>query len=609
MIVIMQLEREKIFFKEVIKMASHAGLKYVLRTEKGYVNENGDLTPNLEEALVIPLSRFGYVTDPKKVYMKLGFKNLDLENTDLSFYIVEPSYDSRLGILENIYMDMGYSWGEAKREIEGNIWVIENLDLFYQKVRALQEKAFCYNARNGYKTIKTDIILVECKDGKRRNNTEVGRKRYYSCRREDGKKVFGKMYQLSIPLKSPHVEKFFSLSDEQKDYYNTWQIDGLASYLVDFINSNKVRLHLSDDFQVCDIQTEDGFLTIYTNEFVGDAILKAIEQFYEEKEMHVTRMFGSYVLLQRLEAELRAVLATEVPIEYCPLMIKLLKEVGGDKAEALLQALKNKDKEMQKHAMMELINEVVIKGGYFDTSRPLNSCEANVLFGASEILSSAFQSNLLDAAVIVSNNLGTIITTNAGSTQGAVKRMTGLFYTSPSAELMATAKKEGIVPVFPITASIDQLEGVKRAISLGYKRIAVTVAASDNYLLEKIAKLEKDGVKIYKFGLCSTGVSRETAMIMKEYADVIWSCASRWVRDLIEPSAIAQVGGKIPVHIMTEDAWPLVQNHLQVMSGQDFDVSLEAGDNKPIVLNQGSGFKLIRKKDMYPCTGCPHPCI
>jgi hypothetical protein len=48
-------------------------------------------------------------------------------------------------------------------------------------------------------------------------------------------------------------------------------------------------------------------------------------------------------------------------------------------------------------------------------------------------MTSAFQSNLIDAAVIVSNNLGTIITTNASSTQGSVKRMTGLFYTSPSA--------------------------------------------------------------------------------------------------------------------------------------------------------------------------------
>ena len=133
-------------------------------------------------------------------------------------------------------------------------------------------------------------------------------------------------------------------------------------------------------------------------------------------------MFGSYVLLQRINGELKAVLSTEVPISYCPLMYKLLKEVGGENADLLLAALKNGDAEAQKEAMLNLINEVVIKGGYFDTSRPLNSCEANVLFGASETLSSAFQNGLIDAAVIVSNNLGTIITTNAFNTQGAVKR-------------------------------------------------------------------------------------------------------------------------------------------------------------------------------------------
>ena len=67
--------------------------------------------------------------------------------------------------------------------------------------------------------------------------------------------------------------------------------------------------------------------------------------------------------------------------------------------------------------MCELIDEVVIKGGYFDTSRPLNSCEVNVLFGASETMSSAFEAGLIDAAVIVSNNLGTIITTDQSNTQ------------------------------------------------------------------------------------------------------------------------------------------------------------------------------------------------
>lgn len=338
-------------------------------------------------------------------------------------------------------------------------------------------------------------------------------------------------------------------------------------------------------------------------------ILTEIRNYYDKKGVHITRMFGSYILLKKMNGELKAIKATPIPIKYCPLMIKLLKEVGGYLAETLMNSLTSNDEKVQTENMCKLINEVVIKSGYFDTSRPLNSCEANVTFGASETLFSAFANNLIDAAVIVSNNLGTIITTNSSNTQGSVKRMTGLFYTSPSEELVNTAFQEGIVPVFPYTAEIDQLEGVRKAIELGYKNIAVTVAANDNYLLEEIKKLEKDNIKIYKFGLCSTGISKETAMIMQNNADVIWSCASKYVKELIEPAAIAQVGVKIPVHIMNQQGWEIIYNHLLMMNGNGFDAKLAQGDEKPIILNKDQSLKLIKRKEMNNCSDCPHPCI
>lgn len=338
-------------------------------------------------------------------------------------------------------------------------------------------------------------------------------------------------------------------------------------------------------------------------------ILVEIRNYYDKKGVHITRMFGSYILLKKINGELKAIKATPIPIKYCPLMIKLLKEVGGDLANTLINSLTSSDENDQTENMCKLINEVVIKSGYFDTSRPLNSCEANVAFGASETLFSAFANNLIDAAVIVSNNLGTIITTNSSNTQGSVKRMTGLFYTSPSEELVNAAFQEGIIPVFPYTAEIDQLEGVRRAIELGYKNIAVTVAANDNYLLEEIKKLEKEGVKIYKFGLCSTGISKDTATIMRNNADVIWSCASKYVKELIEPVAMAQVGVKIPVHIMNRQGWEIVRNHLLMMSGNELEAKLEQGDEKPVILNKGKSLKLIKRRELNNCNDCPHPCI
>lgn len=362
------------------------------------------------------------------------------------------------------------------------------------------------------------------------------------------------------------------------------------------------------------IETENEDVKII--EAFAELLLTELEKFYEEHEVHVTRMFGSFIYLKREKGELKAIKATPVPIQYCPLMKQLLIEVGGEIAERLLSSLESGNTDSQSEMMCKLINEVVIKGGYFDTSRPLNSCEANVMFGASEIMSTAFRSGLIDAAVIVSNNLGTIITTNESNTQGAVKRMTGLFLTSPSRKIVEIARQAQIIPVFPHTASIDQLEGVKLAIALGYRKIAVSVAWKDNIILNEIRNFEKDGVIIYKFGLCSTGIDEKTAIVMENHADIIWSCASKMIRHHIKPNAIAQVGVKIPVYVMSEHGWLLVKNHLEVM-GKDpnrkpisFDqVVCKKGKDKPIILNDINQFKIITADELLECLDCPHPCV
>lgn len=422
----------------------------------------------------------------------------------------------------------------------------------------------------------------------------------------------GTIYSYHMDLNIPQIEKYFNCKKEEIQYFKSWQNSGLLPFLRIMIEDNRSACHLSEAFQIIDSKLENEKLSIYINETsegLESLLADSIRKYYSIHEMHITRMFGSYILLQKKEGKLEAVKATPIPIQYCPLMVKLLEEVGGKVALTLLETLKTEDKEVQTRAMCHLINEVVIKGGYFDTLRPLNSCEANVLFGASEIMASAFKKNLIDAAVIVSNNLGTIITTNASNTQGAVKRMTGLFYTSPSAEIIKAAKAASIIPVFPITAKIDQLEGVKKAIALGYKRIAVSVAADDNILHQELAKLEVGEIKIYKFGLCSTGISEEVALIMQNHADIIWSCASKYVKELIEPSAIAQVGLKIPVHIMTKKGWELVRNHLLLNGVDELTGKLTRGDEKPVYIKGKGKIKVLKKKEIRDCIDCPHPCI
>ncbi|MGN0507090.1 MAG: DUF2099 family protein [Lachnospiraceae bacterium] len=408
---------------------------------------------------------------------------------------------------------------------------------------------------------------------------------------------------IQVKKKRVPVEKYFK-SPKDTDFFNGFSF--APETIETFLNRKlgKTTIKINSDEELIYFQIEDNKDEICCYE--------AVRSYYESYPVHITRMFGSYVLLVGENDKLKAVRATPIPIKHCPLMKKLLIEVGGDTAIKLLERVANSDYTEQNELMCELINKVVIEGGYFDTTRPLNSCEANVLFGASEIIYSAFSDGLVDAAVIVSNNLGTIITTNASATQGAVKRMTGLFYTSPSAKLINRCNEAGIIPVFPYTAEINQIAGVKLAVEKGYKRIAVTLAAQDNCFWKEIELLEKKhSVNIYKFGLCSTGISTDTASAMKKYSDLIWSCASKAVKELIEPNAIAQVGLRIPVHIMTSNGWDMVKNHLKAKPLLvDLDsISLSAGEEKPILINQPNGISCIRKADISDCVDCPHPCV
>ncbi|MCI8467252.1 MAG: DUF2099 family protein [Bacilli bacterium] len=595
-------------------MASHSGLKYILETKKGYVKEDGSFTNKESEAMLIDFNQFGFGTKAIEVYQLLGFDDQEIKNGDASFRVMLPSYESRDGIGINYYYLMGCDYKSAiiksRRDYMFYNLQDDNNCLKYKDMLKTKVLDYYKNTEKIAKTLKIgkqEIPLYKTND-EDMQLLEGELKYYYS--------EMGRVYKYTVPLKNPHVEKYFDMDEQSIDYYNHFQQKGLIEYFLNRFNNEKFSWGLHFNTQILDITITNDKLTMYMDDWnnwnddqVAKNINRVLRDFYAMKEMHITRMFGSYVILQKINDELQAVKATPVPIKYCPLMIKLLYEVGGSESEKFIEAIRKENTETQTKMMCNLINNIVIKGGYFDTSRPLNSCEANVLFGASETIASAFKNDMLDAAVIVSNNLGTIITTNNTNTQGAVKRMTGLFYTSPSENIMNEARESKIIPVFPYSANIDQITGVKQAIEKGYKKIAVTFAAQDNKLLNQLKELEKEGITIYKFALCSTGIDEKTAKTMLENADIVWSCASKYVKEYIKPNAIAQVGVKIPVHIMTRNGWELVRNHLQTMSNSEMKVQLEVGEEKPIILNQGKSLKLIRKKELYNCNDCPHPCV
>ena len=508
---------------------------------------------------------------------------------------------------------MGYSYKEAmfKASIDYEVNNLYNYDNYKKFILQLKNEINILND----KTEITDVITT--------NNGPMSLKKsvinYYKKEEEYEQQIFhsekGYGYKTTIKLKNIPVDKYFKCTEEEKKaiYSHQSNIEQIKQLITTKLNTNNHEL--GKNFELLNIEITDKCLTCYTlgsrNE-IEKILLSTIRDYYEKNSIHITRMFGSYILIINENNKLKAIKATPIPIKYCPLMVKLLKEVGGELADELLKTLMVEDEELQTKMMCNLINKVVISGGYFDTNRPLNSCEANVLFGASETIASAFEAQLIDAAVIVSNNLGTIITTNSSNTQGAVKRMTGLFYTSPSKELVDIAKKANIIPVFPYTAEIDQIAGVKKAIALGYKNIAVSVAAADNHLHKELKTIEEENnINIYKFGLCSTGIDEQTAIIMKNNADIIWSCASKQVKEHIEPAAIAQVGLKIPVHVMTKNGWKLIKNHLQNMSEniELNNIELRNDEDKAIFVNDKDKIKVLKKREIHQCTDCPHPCI
>ena len=98
---------------------------------------------------------------------------------------------------------------------------------------------------------------------------------------------------------------------------------------------------------------------------------------------------------------------------------------------------------------------------------------------------------------------------------------------------------------------------------------------------------------------------------MKENADVVWTCASKYVTELIEPNAIAQVGIKIPVHIMTAQGWEIVKNHLVFMNDElsKENIELVKGEEKPVFLNSKDNIKVLKKKQIRKCSDCPNPCV
>ncbi|MBN2142985.1 MAG: DUF2099 family protein [Candidatus Aureabacteria bacterium] len=257
-----------------------------------------------------------------------------------------------------------------------------------------------------------------------------------------------------------------------------------------------------------------------------------------DKDIHIIRYFSSYVSI----SEGRVIHVTNPSLAYCPLAAHL---------HIFFRRLRNPDKQAVRQAIKNTIEFKIRKYGFFTGFRTLISNQVTVPYGASEMLMSALQKHAIDASVVLCEGAGTVITSRPEVVQGIGGRMNSLCLTSPIKGIIEKLKALGCILISD-HALIDQVRGVKEAVRLGYKTIAVTVSGQMSHILSELAFLEeKHGVKIISLVVCTTGISNDKISMIRDHADLVWACASPDIRRIIGPSARMQLSKRIPVFILT----------------------------------------------------------
>lgn len=187
-------------------------------------------------------------------------------------------------------------------------------------------------------------------------------------------------------------------------------------------------------------------------------------------------------------------------------------------------------------------------------------------FGISEIICTLLDDKILDSAIIVCEGCGTIIVNEGEMVQGIGGRVSGLVKTSPIPEVIERVGLENVL--YPETAEINQIEGVKLAIEKGYKNIAVTIAVvADVPLLNQIKK-DNPNVNIYTFLVHTTGLSKEDAETLFNASDIITGCASKYIREIGEENSLKTVGQSIPIFARTEKGKEFLERRLEKIGGE-----------------------------------------
>ena len=239
---------------------------------------------------------------------------------------------------------------------------------------------------------------------------------------------------------------------------------------------------------------------------------------------------------------------TEPQVEYCPLFHKYQ---GIEK--------------LTKEAIAKNIQFRIDDFGMCTADRQLRMKDF-LSFGISEILSTLLEEGEIDCVVMVCEGCGTVIITESEMAQGVGGRVSGLVETSPIPEVIDAIGRDNVVDVK--TAAIDQIEGIKLAISKGFKNIAVTIALADD--AQKINRLKEDNpdINIYVFVVHTSKRSPEEAMMLFVSCEVGRGCASKNMREIGYSESLKTVGQSIPIFSKTEMGKRFIELRLDKIGGE-----------------------------------------
>ncbi|MCQ2086017.1 MAG: DUF2099 family protein [archaeon] len=237
----------------------------------------------------------------------------------------------------------------------------------------------------------------------------------------------------------------------------------------------------------------------------------------------------------------------------------------------------------KKYHNIDEINRGIVKENCEFRMRKFGMCSENrsvrmknfLSFGISEMLSSALKMRIIDAVVIAADGCGTAVIEDPEIVQGMGGRISGIIETSPIAKVINEIGSERVLDAKNVT--IDQFEGVKKAFSMCYDAVAVTITSVKD--AERIR--ECFGKDVIIIAVHTTGASMEEAKRIFEFCDIITSCASRWIREFAKERAILQVGTKVPVYASTSNGAKLIKVKLDEL-GREPDSVLEDGP-RPLV--------------------------